>query len=126
MQRRRPPSPFEPRFFADYIKTGKVVVLSSENRVFVEGKERGVFFDRRGYAFFRIVLDGKRRAFSLSRVVWMLSERHLLPHGCELDHEDENPSNNDRDNLICVWWSDHLRLHRRRHPFVASEEEIPF
>lgn len=119
-----PSSPFESRFFDEFIDEGRVAIVQEENRVFVDGIERKSFYSKRGYGFFRIVLDGKRRAFSISRCVWMLDERRLVPEGFEIHHDDDCPGNNLRSNLVCVWWRDHPRLHHKNAP--AGEDDIPF
>ena len=62
--------------------------------------------------------EGKRKSCHVSNLVWMSRTGSIVPEGFEIHHIDEDPTNNNWNNLICVHSMDHVKLH--------NEESVPF
>ena len=58
------------------------------------------------------------RSTLVSHLIWMSRTMKPVPEGFQIHHKDEDPTNNDFDNLVCVHPLDHIKLHK--------QEEVPF
>lgn len=109
----------------DRLKDGRVNVCGITNRVWIDGKEYATFKDGNGYVFFKLIVAGKRRTFSLSRAVWMKHARRRIPPRFEVHHIDEVRDNNDFRNLAPIYKPDHPKFAGMVHR-PPDDDEVPF
>lgn len=109
----------------ELLKEGRVAVCGVTNKAWVDGVSVSTWPDENGYWFFRVVIKGKRRTFSISRAVWMRHTRRRIPPLFQVHHIDEDPSRNDWDNLAPIFKGDHPKFHGlvRKPP---PDDEVPF
>jgi len=70
--------------------------------------------------------QGKRRNVNVSHLVWMWNTDRCVPDGFEIHHKDEDSSNNNWYNLICVYYEDHPKLHHEYGGDQSKDEDCPF
>jgi len=103
------------------ILDGSLVVNIKTGTVFSRGKELVPHYDKRGRKFARVCSEGKRKAISISRIVWMAANQRLIPDGHEVHHKKERW--NDRiDYLELMTDRNHFFLTYGHWP--QSEEEV--
>lgn len=68
--------------------------------------------------------EGCRISMHVSHLVWMSNTNQVLPKGFEIHHDDEDCTNNQWYNLICVHPLDHNKLHRTS--WSIPDDDIPF
>jgi hypothetical protein len=107
------------------LKDGRVNVCGITNRAWVNGKEYATFPDHNGYIFFRVVIQGKRRTFSMSRAVWMKHARRRIPPRFEVHHINEDNSDNAWENLAPIYKPDHPKFAGMVHR-PPDDDEVPF
>lgn len=113
------------------LQAGTLIVDGDKNRVFSTLAEGGkpclprplvVKPDRCGYLRFRIRVPGgshNRVTICLHRAVWMQVHGRLIPTGHDVDHIDNDPTNNAPENLRPLTRQENLA--RRYQPAVAGE-----
>ncbi len=98
----------------------KYYVVDDETaQVLGPGRKEITPFEDDGRLFVRLYWCNKRRAISLSRLVWLSITLQPIPPKFEVHHRNENTSDNSWSNLLCIHKLDHQKLHK-------ETEEIPF
>lgn len=69
-----------------------------------------------------IVDSGRRREISVGRLIWMIYHRVVIPPSHDVDHDDDDPTNNAITNLIAV----ELETNRSKIEHERSWDEVPF
>ena len=69
----------------------------------------------------RIHVRSQQIQIQISRIVWMVSRNSLIPKDFEVHHLDEDYTNNNHRNLICLHRDDHKYLHH-----LLEMEEVPY
>ena len=87
-------------------------VFSSNGKELAQriNKRRG---SERGDLRIDLCYENKRRSINVSWVVWMVNSEMKIPEGNEIHHIDEDPTNNEWTNLICLTPEDHQKLHNK-------------
>jgi hypothetical protein len=98
----------------ELLKTGVFRVVSGE--VYKGDRKLAVRINRRrrmetGDPRVDLCFDGVQSSWHISHLVWMQETGQLIPPEFEIHHRDEDHSNNDFDNLLCVHKLDHAKLH---------------
>ena len=73
-----------------------------------------------------LCLGKYRRSINVSHLVWMSHTNRCIPDDFEIHHKDEDISNNDWYNLICVFKEDHPKLHHDMFADESKDQEVPF
>ena len=63
---------------------------------------------------------GKRKSMHVSHLVWMWHTSATIPDGWEVHHRDEDPTNNNFENLLCLHPIDHAKMH------PGTKDDTPF
>ena len=69
------------------------------------------------YLFVRLYSNNKRKAISVSKLVWMSVTYQPVPPKFEIHHADNDPGHNWWSNLICLHKEDHKKMHENDAPF---------
>lgn len=91
---------------------GQVVTLGNGNSNFSKLKKLGTTVSRDGYHRVQLYKDGVKKIYNLARVVYS-SFHGEIPKGFEVNHIDENKSNNSIWNLNLMTKSDNIRYGTR-------------
>ena len=74
-----------------------------------------------GHAFVRLYHGKRRKTIAVHRLVWMFATRAEIPPKFEIHHRDHDTANNAFDNLVCVHYLDHRKLHAD-----DDADDVPF
>lgn len=80
------------------------------------------FAKKGGRKLVRVYAEGKVKAIHLARLVWMAGAGRLIPKRFEVHHRDGDNDNDGFDNLICLHYLDHRKVHNQS----TVEEEVPW
>lgn len=97
--------------------------------------EEGVIYGRNGqalkprvnhddYLAIRIYDIPGCRQIAVHRLIWMIATGKPIPVDFEVHHKDGDITNNGFENLFCLHWLDHRKLHGGG--WMIEEEEAPF
>jgi len=81
---------------------------------------------KNGYRKIKLYPDGskKRQHFSMHRLVW-LAFRGPIPEKMEIDHFDDNPSNNNLENLSMVTHKLNSKFKKQRYEKSMFSRKAP-
>lgn len=63
---------------------------------------------------------GMRRSCLVSHIMWTVTSNRLIPQDFQIHHIDEDTHNNNFENLMIVYKSDHPKLHK------VKIDDVPF
>jgi hypothetical protein len=69
-----------------------------------------------------LVHNKQRREISLARLIWMIYHRVAIPPAYDVDHADDDPTNNAITNLVAV----ELETNRGQSEHEGSWDQVPF
>ena len=104
--------------------------ITDDGRVWshISNKWMKTISDKRGYHRIRLSKDGKAKTFLVHRLVWT-SFNGTIPEGKEINHKDEDKTNNNLSNLELVTHQENCNYGTRiercssKHRKYNSEEE---
>lgn len=67
---------------------------------------------------------GKTIHIPRAKLIWIVGTHSEVPAGFQIDHDNEDPTDDRFDNLICLHKIDHGKRARQRHG--VTEEPVPF
>ena len=89
----------------DYDKVNRRRERTREGQLFYQG----VKYSREEKTGYYVSTTGKRKRLHV--VMWEQEWGREVPEGCAIHHLDWDKSHNYIDNLICVTWEEHERIH---------------
>lgn len=96
---------------------GKDLYTLVDNDIYEQYKNKSIRLDRYGYAVIRYRKDGKRKEYKLHRLITE------CPDHLEVDHINNNPLDNRRENLRCVEKLNNL-YNRKRYRKAPEETTL--
>lgn len=111
--------------YYDYIVSDDATIISKGR--WVKQKHRTVWWKEKKlkptkhgeYYFISIRKDGEQYSRGVHQIVWEAFNGEI-PEGYEVDHVDDNPSNNRLDNLQLLSHSDNLKK-KHRHDIISNK-----
>lgn len=107
----------------DLLNSGRYIIDIDLGEIYKRNKEPLYTFtnSQSDHRWVRLFKHPKYKCIPVSHAVWMFASQTIIPEGWEVHHIDTDPANDSFKNLMCLYPTDHRKLHQ-----ALKLEEAPF